>query len=59
VKREGSERAIQLSDTKDSAIDRGRELAKKEAGELIIHKEKRNQIQEERTYRKDPYPPRG
>jgi hypothetical protein len=59
VKREGAERAIEVTETKDSAIDRGRGIAKKEAGELIIHKQKRNEIQEERTYRKDPYPPRG
>jgi hypothetical protein len=45
VKREGAERAIEVNDTKAGAID--------------IHKQKRNEIQEERTYRKDPYPPRG
>jgi hypothetical protein len=28
-------------------------------GEVIIHKEERNKIQEERTYRKDPHPPKG
>jgi hypothetical protein len=54
VKREGAERAIEVTETKDSAIDRGRGIARKEAGELIIHKQKRNQIQEERTYRRDP-----
>ena len=59
VKREGAERAIEVSDTKADAVERGREIAKKEAGELIIHKEKRNEIQKERTYRRDPYPPRG
>lgn len=59
VKREGAERAIEVTDTKASAIERGREIAGKEGGQLIIHKEKRNEIQEERTYRKDPYPPRG
>jgi Uncharacterized protein conserved in bacteria (DUF2188) len=57
--REGAKRAIQVSETKEAVIDRGREIAKKEGGELVIHKQKRNEIQEERTYRKDPYPPRG
>ncbi len=59
VRREGAERAIEVSDTKAPAIERGRGIASKEGGQLIIHKEKRNQIQEERTYRKDPYPPKG
>ena len=59
VKREGAERAIEVTETKAPAIERGRSIATKEHGELIVHKQKRNEIQEERTYRKDPYPPKG
>ena len=59
VKREGAKRAIEVTETKAPAIKRGIGIAQSEGGQLIIHKEKRNQIQEERTYRKDPYPPKG
>ena len=59
VEREGAKRAIEVNDKKTDSIDRGRDIAKSERGELIIHKEKHNQIQEERTYRKDPFPPKG
>lgn len=59
MKRAGAQRASELFDTKAEAVKAGREQAKAEHGQLIIHKEKRNEIQEERTYRKDPFPPKG
>jgi hypothetical protein len=45
-------------DTKKEAVERSRELANKQKGRLVVHKQD-GTIQEERTYRKDPYPPKG
>jgi uncharacterized protein YdaT len=59
VKREGAERASSITETKSEAVQAGRAIAKEDHGQLIIHKIARNEIQEERTYRKDPYPPKG
>lgn len=58
VKKKGAQRASDVLDTKQEAVDRGRELAKDNEGSLRIHK-KDGTIQEERTYRKDPFPPPG
>jgi hypothetical protein len=47
-------------ETKDPAVDAGRSIAKNapQGGQLIIKKEN-GRIQEERTYKNDPYPPKG
>jgi hypothetical protein len=58
VRREGSERASVVTETKEQAVDRGREIAGREGGSLVIHGEN-GRIQEERTYHDDPFPPRG
>lgn len=58
VKREGADRPSTVLPTKEQAIERAREIAKREEGSIVVHKEN-GQIQEERTYGKDPYPPRG
>jgi len=58
VKPEGS-RPIAVKETKEPAVRLAIREAKKRDGEAIIHKQERNEIQEERTYRKDPFPPRG
>lgn len=59
AKAEGSPRASTVADTKAEAIDRGRDLAKsKPLGQLVIHKSN-GRFQSERTYGKDPYPPKG
>jgi hypothetical protein len=58
TKRAGASRASELFDTKAEAVNAGRETAKAEKGQLIIHG-RDNKIQEERTYRKDPFPPKG
>ncbi len=59
VVREGVKRPMAVKETKVPAVKEAIRVAKKERGEAIIHKEERNKIQEERTYRKDPYPPKG
>jgi hypothetical protein len=58
VRRQGAERASGTFDTKAAAVERGREQAKAEGGSVKIKKEN-GQIQEERTYHTDPYPPAG
>jgi hypothetical protein len=58
VERRGASRASGRFDTKEQAVQRGRELAKGQKGRLVIRKQD-GTIQEERTYRKDPYPPPG
>lgn len=58
IRREGSDRASAITPTKEQAIDRAREIAEREQGGVVIHREN-GTIQEERTYGPDPYPPRG
>ena len=58
VRREGADRASAVTPTKDLAVDRAREIAGREGGSVVIHREN-GTIQEERTYGHDPYPPRG
>lgn len=58
VKARGASRASNVFDTKAEAVERGRELTKTQDGRLVIRKTD-GTIQEERTYRRDPYPPRG
>lgn len=58
IRREGAERASAVLPTKEEAVKRAREISQREGGSIVIHKEN-GQIQEERTYREDPYPPKG
>ncbi|MCB9543229.1 MAG: DUF2188 domain-containing protein [bacterium] len=58
-KRVGAERAAHVTDTKQEAIDRTVELARKSAlGQVVIHTQD-GRIESERTYGDDPYPPKG
>ena len=59
VKKQGAQRSSGHFDTKDEAIDYGRELAKKTGlGQLKIHKQD-GTLQTEYTYGEDPHPPKG
>ena len=58
VKKEGAERASGRHDTQSQAIEQGRKLASQEKGQLLIHKAN-GRIREERTYGRDPFPPKG
>jgi hypothetical protein len=59
VKKPGAGRAVGRFETKEQAVDRAVEVAKaKPLGQVVIHKES-GAIQSERTYGKDPYPPKG
>lgn len=59
VIRQGGSKASGIFENKTEAIERGRELAKKNRlGQLIIHK-KDGKFQTEYTYGEDPFPPEG
>jgi hypothetical protein len=59
VQKEGAQRAVKIFDNKEDAVDFGIKTARNQPlGQLKIHK-KDGTIQEERTYGKDPFPPRG
>ena len=59
VKREGADRASRVASTKADAVRIAAELARNRGpSQVVIHKAD-GKIQGERTYGKDPYPPRG
>lgn len=51
-------RASFTAKTKQGAVQKGRDRMAKANGQLIIHKAD-GHLQEERTYGKDPFPPKG
>ena len=57
VKREGGERASSVHRTQREAIDAGRDLAKKNETELVIHRPN-GQIRDSDSYGNDPHPPK-
>ena len=58
VKKEKAERAVKTFDTKEEAVDYGRDIAKGQApGQLKIHN-KDGKIQAEHTYGQDLFPPK-
>jgi hypothetical protein len=54
----GSSRVSSTHDTQQQAIDRARAQAIAEKGQVLIH-DREGKIRDERTYRSDPFPPRG
>lgn len=58
VQREGTKRADSLHSTKAAAVARGIELGRRHRGQVRI-KGADGKIQDEHTYGRDPYPPRG
>ncbi len=59
VTRDGAMRPSASTETKEEAVEKGRGLARnQDHSQLVIHKVN-GQIQEERTYGNDPYPPKG
>lgn len=59
VKPEGAQRAIKTYDKKEDAVQKAIALAKGEKPSQVIIQKLDGQIQEERTYGNDPYPPKG
>lgn len=57
TKKEGAQRAGGIYQTKAEAIDQGREQAKREKTELVIHG-KDGKIQDSDSFGNDPNPPR-
>lgn len=58
VVREGAERDSSHHGTQSSAIDAGRDTARKEGVEIIIHRPN-GQIRQRDSYGNDPFPPKG
>lgn len=58
VMREGNERASSLHDTQKEAEQKGREAARKDQTEFLLHG-RDNRIRERDSYGNDPHPPKG
>lgn len=58
VKGEGNSRATSVHSTQQEAIEHGREIAKNQQSELLIHG-RDGQIRERNSYGDDPFPPKG
>jgi Uncharacterized protein conserved in bacteria (DUF2188) len=58
VQRDGTQRADSLHTKMDAAVRRGADLGKRNNGQLRV-KDRHGKIQDDRTYTRDPYPPRG
>jgi uncharacterized protein YdaT len=58
VKGAGADRATAIFSTKAPAVDKGREIAKSQGTELVVHG-KNGQIQTKDSHGKDPFPPKG
>ncbi|EHL78044.1 DUF2188 domain-containing protein [Bacillus smithii] len=57
VKGAGNSRATKIFETQREAIAYGREIAKNQQSELLIHNRK-GQIRERNSYGNDPFPPK-
>jgi hypothetical protein len=58
IKGAGSPKATKVYGTQKQAIQRGREIAKNQGSELLIHG-RDGRIREKSTYGRDPHPPKG
>jgi hypothetical protein len=58
VKGEGNTKATSVTKTQGEAIEKGREIAKNQEAELLIHG-KNGQIRSRDSYGNDPYPPKN
>jgi len=59
VKKEGGQRASAVAETKEDAVRDGIRISRNDTNsQLLIHKSD-GTFQEERTYGKDPNPPKG
>lgn len=58
VKGAGNSKATVITDTKQQAIDKAREIAKNQGSELIVHG-KDGKIQSKDSHGNDPFPPKG
>jgi uncharacterized protein YdaT len=58
VKSEGASKASSVHETQKEAIDRGREISRKQGTELLIHG-RDGRIRERDSHGNDPCPPKG
>ena len=58
IKGAGSKRATKVFPTQREAIKEGREIARRQGSELLIHG-RDGRIREKNTFGKDPHPPKG
>ena len=58
VKGAGNERATSVHKTQADAIDKGREIARNNQSEILIHG-RNGQIRERDSFGNDPFPPKG
>ncbi|MGB7315472.1 MAG: DUF2188 domain-containing protein [Nodosilinea sp.] len=58
VKAEGADRATRVTRTQKEAMDIGREIAKNQGSERIIHGQD-GKIRQKDSYGNDPHPPKG
>jgi hypothetical protein len=58
VKREGSDRASKVTETQREAIQAGRQTARREGAELVIHGQN-GRIREKDSHGRDDCPPKG
>lgn len=58
VKGAGNNRATVRTDTQREAIDIGRNIARNQGSELVIHRPN-GQIRDKDSHGNDPFPPRG
>jgi len=56
---EGNSRATSVHGTQQEAIDAGREVARNQGGELLIHGRDGRIRERDSTGNNDPFPPRG
>lgn len=59
VKERGAERAVGVFDNKADAVARGAEVGKNQGNSQVVIRKQDGSIQSERTYGRDPYPPKG
>ncbi|KLN59192.1 hypothetical protein WH96_18795 [Kiloniella spongiae] len=58
VRKAGAVRVTGVYDTQKEAVDKARDIAKKQHSELYIHG-RDGRIRERNSYGKDPHPPKG
>lgn len=58
VKQAGNKRASSIHDTQKNAIDAGRDIARKNQSENVIHG-RDGKIRDKDSYGNDPHPPQG
>ncbi|MFO6419238.1 DUF2188 domain-containing protein [Hylemonella sp. W303a] len=58
VRKSGSDRATEVFDTQQQAIDRARDISKNQETEMFIHG-RDGRIRERDSFGGDPFPPKG